>query len=336
MGKHDILISGSFAIQFFERVTWKESDLDLYAEAGSSAEALEKHLREKEGYCVIRDTGGANYWPIEDWLETRTFTKKRADSTESQIQIVITAHMPIYAILNGFYSTLVVNVISWNKAYAIYPQPSFLRHKTYLLRKMDDYNGQSLVKYDARGWRSQDVLWPEEEASHGCMLKLRRLDDQFTWKIPLDITDVVPAKTPDFVLEFTSWKLSKYTPGERSNELPFYRTYNDKFSALTLKYRYIFRDHPLTSSGGGGDGRFWNDFLRPRIDRMTLLELHKIPAAKRSQLIEDTMKRYPDSLDILSNELTRCDISLPNYDHEIPGWFAEWERKQKAARVKAS
>lgn len=72
MGKHDVLISGSFAIQFFERVTWKESDLDLYAQAGSSTEALHKYLCEKEGYRVNRKTGGVDYWPIDDWLEVRT------------------------------------------------------------------------------------------------------------------------------------------------------------------------------------------------------------------------------------------------------------------------
>lgn len=72
MGKHNVLISGSFAIQFFERVTWEESDLDLYAEAGTSTEALEKYLCKNEGYRIIRQTGGLDYWPIDDWIEVRT------------------------------------------------------------------------------------------------------------------------------------------------------------------------------------------------------------------------------------------------------------------------
>ncbi|KAL8763422.1 MAG: hypothetical protein Q9194_007353 [Teloschistes cf. exilis] len=334
MGKHDVLISGSFAIQFFERVTWKESDLDLYAQAGSSTEALHKYLCEKEGYRVNRKTGGVDYWPIDDWLETRTYTKKRADSTDSQIQIVSTAYVPIFAILNGFYSTLVVNVISWNKAYAIYPQSSFINHKAYLLQHMDDYNGRSVAKYDARGWRSQDVLWLEEETSHGCIVKPRRLNDKFTWAIPLDVTDITPAETPDFVLEFSSWKLVKYDVG---SDLFFYRTCSDKIRALILKYRYTFLDRFLSSSSGGNEGGFWEDFLQPRMIRMTLMELYKVPSAKRSQLIKEKMKSDPKNLYTLSDELERCGISLPKYDHEIPGWYAEWEKTQRAlARITAS
>ncbi|KAL9580239.1 MAG: hypothetical protein Q9212_004611 [Teloschistes hypoglaucus] len=340
MGKHDVLISGSFAIQFFERVTWKESDLDLYAEAGPSTEALDKYLCEKEGYRISRRTGGVDYWPIDDWVETRTYTKKRADSTDSQIQIVATAYVPIFAILMGFYSTLVVNVISWNKAYAIYPQSSFIHHKSYLLKKMDDYNGRSVAKYDARGWRSQDVLWPEEEASHGCIVKPRRLNDKFTWTIPFDVIDVAPAATPDFVLEFSTWKLAKCREVDRRNissKLLFYITYTDKFWALILKHRYIFQDRCISCSSGGNEGYFWEDFLQPRLIRMSLMELHKVPAAKRSQLIEDTMKSDPESLYSLWAELERCGISLPKYDHEIPGWYAEWEKTQRApARIKAS
>ncbi|KAL8686449.1 MAG: hypothetical protein Q9218_007098 [Villophora microphyllina] len=319
MGKHDVLISGSFAIQFFERVTWDESDLDLYAEQGPNAEALEKYLCEQEGYKFARETGGTEYWPIDDWLETRTFTKKRPDFTEAQIQIVITCHVPIYAILNGFYSTLVVNVISWNKAYAIYPQPSFLYHKSYLLRRMDEYNGKSLAKYDARGWKSQDILWPEEEASHACMLRSRRLNDRYTWTIPLDTQDIPPATiaAPDFVLEYTSWQLSR--PKQEGN-LFYYKTYAEKFSAPTLKYRYV---SPAYWPGG-----FWKDFLGPRMDRMSLMELHKIPVEKRSQLVTETMKERPEDVRTLGEELARCGIKLQSYDHEIPGWFAEWERKK--------
>lgn len=247
--------------------------------------------------------------------------------------------MPIFTIVKGFYSTLVVNVISWNKAYAIYPQSSFIHHKSYLLKKMDDYNGRSVAKYDARGWRSQDVLWPEEEASHGCIFKPRRLNDKFTWTIPLDDTDVAPAETPDFVLEFSSWKLAKCSEDDRwniSSKLLFYKTYCDKIRTPILEHCYIFQHRCFSSSRGGYEECFWEDFLQPRLIRMTLMELHKVPAAKRSQLIEDMMKSDPENLYVLRAELERCGISLPKYDHEIPGWYAEWEKTQRApARITA-
>lgn len=54
LGKHDALISGSFVIQFFDGVLWKESDLDVYMEDGMSAKAFNHHLIEVEGYKLIR------------------------------------------------------------------------------------------------------------------------------------------------------------------------------------------------------------------------------------------------------------------------------------------
>jgi len=81
-------------------------------------------------------------------MQTRTFARQRADSTEAQVQLVHTPFVPMLAILRGFYTTLVVNVIFWNKAYALYPQSSFLHHKTYLLRPMTDYFSGMLAKYD--------------------------------------------------------------------------------------------------------------------------------------------------------------------------------------------
>lgn len=62
MGNHDALISGSFAVQFFERVTWKETDLDIFIEQGSGALAFEKYLCEQEGYRFARETSHGQYW----------------------------------------------------------------------------------------------------------------------------------------------------------------------------------------------------------------------------------------------------------------------------------
>lgn len=44
MGKHDALISGSIALQFFERVIWRESDLDIYVQEGPQAEAMAHYV----------------------------------------------------------------------------------------------------------------------------------------------------------------------------------------------------------------------------------------------------------------------------------------------------
>lgn len=50
MGRCDALVSGSAAIQFFDRVFWKEADLDIYIEEGENADAFGEYLTEMEGY----------------------------------------------------------------------------------------------------------------------------------------------------------------------------------------------------------------------------------------------------------------------------------------------
>lgn len=55
MSRLDALVSGSFALQFFERVVWKDSGLDIYVEYGREDETttmLEQHLVEAEDYTL--------------------------------------------------------------------------------------------------------------------------------------------------------------------------------------------------------------------------------------------------------------------------------------------
>ena len=50
LGKCEGLISGSFALQFFERVHWHDSDLDIFVEQGPRATELELYILSQEGY----------------------------------------------------------------------------------------------------------------------------------------------------------------------------------------------------------------------------------------------------------------------------------------------
>lgn len=49
------------------------------------------------------------------------------------------------------YTTVVVNVISWNKAYALSPRLSFIHRETYMLKPLNDYIGRAVAKYGNRG-----------------------------------------------------------------------------------------------------------------------------------------------------------------------------------------
>ena len=263
--------------------------------------------------------------------------RTRDDSTEAQIQIIHTQGTPVLTILKNFYTTLVVNIISWNKAYAVFPQPSFLYHKTYLLIGVTDYFGKLLSKYGKRGWTVQGHLWPEDEESHKSMLEPRRLGDKWTWIIPLDQTGVSRPSTPDSVLEYSTFDLCKQEynqphPGYYSVEVMGFRS-------LVLGYNYVSLVDYADPWG------FWTTFAGPRLERLSMIELCKIPSELRPPVVQARLdlvrSRMSDPDQDNQTKLYNLesaigtDIELSYYDHEIPSWYAEWE-KLRSSRVETA
>ena len=234
--------------------------------------------------------------------------------------------MPLLTILKGFYTTVVVNIISWNKAYSVFPQPSFLYHKTYLLTPITDYFGKLLSKYGERGWAAQGILWPEDEASHKSMLEPRRLGDKWTWIIPLDQAGIDDHDMPDSVLEFSTFRLFKEEYDEPSPG--YYDMEATSFRSLVLEHEYV-------SSMDLGHG-FWTTFAGPRLERLSMIELCKTPSASRPAPIQARMDLVWNRDDQGLNDPVRLyplvqyigEMELSCYDHEMPGWYAEWERLQ--------
>jgi hypothetical protein len=52
LAEHDALISGSFALQFFDRRIWRDSDLDVYVGGQKSPDAVGYYLVKHEGYTL--------------------------------------------------------------------------------------------------------------------------------------------------------------------------------------------------------------------------------------------------------------------------------------------
>ena len=196
---------------------------------------------------------------------------------------------------------------------------------------MNDYFGKLLAKWEKRGWRSQDVLWPEDEVSHESMLVDRRLGDRWTWIIPLNNAGVTHANAPDSALEYSTFRLEGFA-SDRVPRLGHYGAVALPFVSMVLKHKYT-----NLRSWGDESRDFWPDFAAPRLERLSLMELWKVPPSSRPQSIQDAMDRvYIQDQTVklwrLRSDLTESGIELPSYDHEIPGWYAEWERQQ-ASRV---
>lgn len=157
-------------------------------------------------------------------------------------------------ILRNFHSTAVVNFFTWNKAYAIFPLPTFVHHKGYLLKPLDNYLSTLLEKYSRRGWRFQEAMWPEDESSNQPIQDTRRIGDEFTWMMPFDTSNVNWSKTPDFVVEYSSFGVNPNPWGEPS-ESSYYEISATLFAAEVLRHRYLY----CTTS--------WMKFLGKRVDK---------------------------------------------------------------------
>ena len=57
--------------------------------------------------------------------------------------------------MGSFYTTAIVNILSWNKAYAIFPLPTFVYYKSFMLEELNSRQAKKVANYARRGCRSQ-------------------------------------------------------------------------------------------------------------------------------------------------------------------------------------
>ncbi|OTA69596.1 hypothetical protein K449DRAFT_429059 [Hypoxylon sp. EC38] len=270
LGHSDALISGSFALQFFERTTWLDSDLDIVVQNGKNLEGLAKFLTAVEGYKMTEEQ--EPYKPSHDAYikEVQTFMysmKGNANvdgnkSAKSKIQLTVTHCTPLLAILRTYYTTAVINFISWNKAYSLFPRATFLYRETMPLKPVNEHFGQLHTKYSERGWRmrTQPItydLFPGRKSPFGNKAN-RRVGDEDTRKIKLDTTFVERPSKPDFVLEISA----------------------EVFKSPSLRYEYVY---PAI----GQSIVFWTE-IGKFLSRNTLGQLMKMSLEEMMDAVDDS------------------------------------------------
>lgn len=85
--------------------------------------------------------------------------------------------------MESFYSTAVLNLISWDKAYCLYPQRTLDRNQQQVLKSyLVEREEEGLRKYVARGFSV--ALWNEMEEAED-VAQVRRVGDKSTWVVKL-------------------------------------------------------------------------------------------------------------------------------------------------------
>ncbi|KAK7682806.1 hypothetical protein QCA50_014190 [Cerrena zonata] len=204
------LISGSAALQFFDRSYYPESDLDIYVPF--------KHRIEvglflfKEGYQFEPGRGQDDGFHATLSVDRRadfdeydfrgvhavlTFVKNWVDGTATKAQMIVAISTPMEAIL-GFHSTCVMNLISYEMAYSLYPKATFEKRTSLTSVGTGPHNetkAEAHYKYYLRGWDVQDEFSESEREKDFYTHAFRWLGDKRCWSIPLD-TSFITKRVP--------------------------------------------------------------------------------------------------------------------------------------------
>jgi hypothetical protein len=234
---------------------------------------------------------------------------------ETKIQVISTENLPVQAVLRGFYTSAIVNFLTWNKAYSLFPLPTFVYHKTYLFKGLDEYHAGLMGKYGRRGWLVQPTLWEEEKNSSCPLLGERRVGDRFSWKIAFNTNGVRKSQVPNEALEYCAFSLR-----ESSDFFPeppeHYRVEADLFVSKVLKHQYTYSSSNLMC------------FYGERTDRLTQMELLMLPLEHRPGNFLELLAKY-GSLWLRSSLGFTRPPSWRYYDDQIPAWYQAYVEQQE-------
>ncbi|KAF8555533.1 hypothetical protein OG21DRAFT_1521682 [Imleria badia] len=182
------LVSGSNVLQFLDRTFYREADLDLYTHRNHSSEVAQ-FLVEGEGYHYVPRNRQNKDWKKTFDIKfdlTRHRAVVRGSSECLTVQIVEAWSFPLESIL-GFHSTCVMNFISSDAAYSLYPISTF-EERSSLGMPSSRRSPKVISKYLKRGCRFYFMPPPNHPAFF--LEQVRWVTDKHTWSLPLDQTGV--------------------------------------------------------------------------------------------------------------------------------------------------
>ncbi|KAL8678988.1 MAG: hypothetical protein Q9186_004709 [Xanthomendoza sp. 1 TL-2023] len=329
MGRTGALISGSLAIQFFERCYWPSSDLDIFVKDGDDSKSLGQYLVSSEGYRLKEIKGPPTIdYVMSKVVTIRKYTRLALHAPDTEIHVISTTDIPVQAILGGFYTTLVVNIISWNRAYSIFALTTFVQYRGYLLKetKENDYFVPLVTKYTRRGWDIRGILARQDHRINHPIQQHRRLADKYTWRISFDVSKVEWSQTPDSVLEHACFDIHD---GDADHEYYGIGAFTFKSPALRFTYTYHYS---------------WCQYLGVKVSQMVKGELRKMKPEDRPPNYQFFLDR-PDDLRLHHQSTISGperyhrpvfgDIYRPDtwtyWDSEIPQWYEAWEKEHASA-----
>ena len=238
------IISGSTALQFLDRSFYPDSDLDIYVqqdytqEIASWLETIGYKMLPREGstktnlqhtMAEMAELSDVPMIPPSSNIYPGSFAilEFSRGYSENRVQLMITEGSPVASVLH-FHSSMfklfdsfylltpalacVMNFITYEKAYALYPGATFSARKSLVTSVISrpshahqHSTDRALEKYKARGWQIIRRMTKEliTEDSANFPTGLRRVGDSKCWTM----TILPKLDFPPSTIEANTWKL---------------------------------------------------------------------------------------------------------------------------------
>ncbi|KAH7066427.1 hypothetical protein BKA63DRAFT_496255 [Paraphoma chrysanthemicola] len=156
-------------------------------------------ILKKEGY-------EAHYGEDErDW-----FQKIDVEGNAWTVILDLDTKSVVENLFNWAMTTACMYLITWNKAYAIFPYTTFIRRECYMVKELSDSVGDYVTEIEKEGIQVRSISWKQKGLSGNCdtLTRRRRIGDKYSWIIHLDTTGIVPSTVPDEVIEYAAFNLA--------------------------------------------------------------------------------------------------------------------------------
>lgn len=249
--------------------------------------------------------------------------------------------LPLEGLLSRCYLTGNANVITWHKAYSIFPHATFVQRKLYALRPSDHMFAGYLNVYRREGWKLEDVIRPLSDRRAptklygprlpGCMLNDRQLGDADCWTINLCDSlgpNLSRASSVGPNIELNMFRISSSRCGMSGYRSPCFPLRLEIFGHPMLRFSYLFQR------------RDWKSALRNRLDDMLLLELACMDDKDRPDVfITYAVNATPDhrfikefirdsNWDPAVNSIEGIPIDRDYADDMLQKWFNDFYRQR--------
>ncbi|PPR07586.1 hypothetical protein CVT24_006949 [Panaeolus cyanescens] len=187
--KTGAIISGSFALAFLDNADFTLGDLDIFVKKESESPFIlwlhSMGFKVNTNKASLEDYDGLRCQPhvtkYQLGLDVRSYHRR-----DAKIQLVLTPSSPVEVILQ-FHSTIVMNFITCNHAYSLFPRATFDERRALINRYPSGVDQQCIDKYIDRGWSMEDTANQADFAFRNALFAEgpRYIGDKKTWKLPL-------------------------------------------------------------------------------------------------------------------------------------------------------